>query len=117
VKRLADALAPFHPRPREFPEGVPFVWDERTLRNTTVLVLQTSLSDIDLLAEVAGVGAYEAVKAPSVEVHAVERELHGTDLRSLILAKRTAGREKDMYALPELEGLLEAAEDEDAAIS
>jgi hypothetical protein len=30
------------------------------------------------------------------------------DLRSLIQAKRAAGREKDLRALPELEGLLDA---------
>jgi len=117
VKRLADALAPFQPRPKQFPEGVPFVWDERTLRNTTVLTLDTSLGEIDLLAEVAGIGAYEEVKAHSVQVRAYDRDLFAIDLRSLILAKRTAGREKDLYALPELETLLEASEDEDAATS
>jgi len=110
LKRLAEALAPFNPRPRGFPEGLPFLWDERMLRNSTVLTLQSSLGEIDLLAEVAGVGTYEQAKASSLVVEAFERQIHTLDLRALIQAKRTAGREKDRSALPELESLLEASE-------
>lgn len=33
LRRLAKALAPFHPRPRAFPPDLPFVWDDVTLRN------------------------------------------------------------------------------------
>lgn len=50
LRHLVAALAPFHPRPRGFPEGLPFVWDDATLRNATVLTLQTDLGEIDLLA-------------------------------------------------------------------
>jgi hypothetical protein len=52
LRRLAKALAPFHPRPRAFPADLPFVWDEVTLRNGTTFTLQTDLGEIDLLAEV-----------------------------------------------------------------
>src|SRR5215471_12866786 len=62
LKRLAKALAPFQPRPRGLPEDLPFFWDERTLGNKTVLTLQTNVGEIDLLAEVAGVGRYEQAK-------------------------------------------------------
>jgi hypothetical protein len=31
LRRLTEALAPFHPGPRGFPEGLPFVWDEDSL--------------------------------------------------------------------------------------
>jgi predicted nucleotidyltransferase len=112
VQRLATALAPFRPRPRGFPQDLPFLWDERSLRNTTVLTLQTSIGEIDLLAEVAGVGIYEQVKAKSVLVDAFERKVHAIDLKALIQAKRAADREKDRSALPELESLLEANEGE-----
>lgn len=27
LRRLAEALAPYHPRPRGFTDGLPFVWD------------------------------------------------------------------------------------------
>lgn len=111
LQRLA-ALAPFHPRPREFPGDVPFVWDEKTLGNATMLTLQTDLGEIDLLAEVSGLGSYGEAKANSVVVEAFGRNIWTLDLPSLIKAKRATGREKDLQALPELESLLEAEEQE-----
>jgi hypothetical protein len=110
LKRIVAALAPFHPRPRGFPETLPFIWDDATLRNATVLTLLTDLGEIDLLAEVAGLGSWDDVKAGSVEVEAFERTISILDLPSLILAKRATGRAKDLAALPELESLLEALE-------
>lgn len=56
LRRLAAALAPFHPRPRGFQVGLPFVWDEITLRNGTIFTLQSDIGEIDLLAEVVGFG-------------------------------------------------------------
>ena len=56
LRRLTSALAPFHPRPRGFPAHLPFVWDEATLRNSTIFTLQTDIGEIDLLAEVKGSG-------------------------------------------------------------
>ena len=32
LKKIVAALAPFKPRFRNFPEELPFVWDERTLQ-------------------------------------------------------------------------------------
>jgi predicted nucleotidyltransferase len=110
VKRLAAALAPFHPRPRGFAEDLPFIWDEATVRNSTILTLRTDLGEIDLLAEVAGLGSYSEATAHSLVVNAFGRQIRTLDLRSLIVAKRAAGREKDLAALPELESLLEAGE-------
>jgi hypothetical protein len=66
LRKLAAALAPFHPRPRGFPAGLPFVWDEVTLT-----------------------------------------------LPALIHAKRAAGRDKDLAAIPELESLLDANTDQE----
>src|SRR5690348_14897672 len=65
LSRMADALRPFHPRLRDFPAGLPFLWDETTLPNGTVFTLQTDLGQVDLLAEVAGVGTYEQALAQS----------------------------------------------------
>lgn len=110
LKRIVAALAPFHPGPRGFPEALPFVWDETTLRNTTVLTLQTDLGEIDLLAEVAGLGGWDQVKSRSIPVEAFDRTISVLDLPSLIKSKRAAGRQKDLAALPELESLLEATE-------
>ena len=110
LRRIAEALAAFHPRPRGFPPDLPFVWDEATLRNGMLFTLDTDLGQIDLLGEVSGIGAYDEVSASSVEVEAYERRIRTLDLKSLIQSKRAAGREKDLSALPELESLLEAEE-------
>jgi hypothetical protein len=110
LNRLAKALAPHHPRLRDLPEGLPFVWDEVTLRNGTVFTLTTDLGIIDLLAEVAGIGDFGEVKVRSVFVRAFDRGVWTLDLAALIQAKRAAGREKDLRLLPELESLLEAEE-------
>jgi len=108
LQRLSTALAPFHPRPRGFPDSLPFLWDEGTLRNGTVFTLRTDIGEIDLLAEVAGLGAYDDVRARSIMVEAFDRRIATLDLRGLIQAKRAAGRGKDLSALPELESLLDS---------
>jgi hypothetical protein len=110
LKRLVGALSPFHPRPQGFPVDLPFVWDETMLRNATVLTLQTDIGEIDLLAEVAGLGGWDDVKSRSIDIDAFDRHISILNLPSLIQAKRAAGREKDLAALPELESLLEASE-------
>jgi hypothetical protein len=110
LKRVVAALTSFHPRLRDVPRDLPFVWDQTTLRNTAVLTLSTDLGAIDLLAEVSGLGSFEEVKANSVLVQAFGREVWTLDLPALIRAKRAAGRAKDLQVLPELEGLLEAGE-------
>lgn len=58
LRKLAEALAPYHPRPREFPDTLPFVWDAATLGSGSVYTLTTDLGIIGLLAEVSGIGTY-----------------------------------------------------------
>ena len=110
TRRLVSALTPFHPRPRGLAD-LPFIWDEATLRNSTVLTLQTDIGEIDLLAEVAGLGSFEDVKRHSITLEAYERKVATLDLPGLIRAKRAAGREKDLSIIPELESLLESGRD------
>lgn len=112
LRRLAAALAPFHPRPRGIPGDLPFLWDATTLANGTVFTLVTDLGIIDLLAEVTGIGAYKEAHDASIEVEAFQRRVRTLDIRALIRAKKAAGRPKDLLLLPELEGLLEAGEGE-----
>ena len=112
ARRLAASLAPYHPRLRNLPEGLPFIWDEATIRNGTVFTLVTDLGEIDLLSEVAGVGGYDEAKANSVETEAFGRRFFMLNLKSLIRAKLAAGRTKDMNVVPELESLLDAQKDE-----
>ena len=110
LRCLAKALLPFRPRLRDLPRGLPFVWDEVTLRNGSIFTLVTDLGSIDLLAEVSGVGDYSEVLANSIEVDAFDRRVWTLGLPGLIRANRSAGREKDLRLLPELESLLDAGE-------
>jgi predicted nucleotidyltransferase len=110
IRRLVAALRPFHPRPRGLPADLPFIWDEATLRNGTIFTLTTDVGDIDLLAEVSGLDSFDEVQLAAVTVEAFGRHVRTLDLKSLIKAKRAAGREKDLRTLPELESLLEAEE-------
>ena len=110
LRRLVEALKPFHPRLRGLPADLPFIFDDTTLRNGTVFTLTTDVGDIDLLAEVSGLDSFNKVQAAAVTVDAFGRNVRTLDLKSLIQAKRAAGRDKDLRTLPELESLLEAEE-------
>lgn len=108
LKRMVAALAPFHPKPRDFPVSLPFVWDEATLRNSSALALQTDLGHIDLFAEVAGLGDWNEVSAQAITVNTFDRSIRTLDLPSLIESERAAGREKDLETFLELESILES---------
>ena len=56
IRRLVAALAPLEPYMRGVPEGLPFKFDEATVRAGLNYTLQTTLGDLDLLGEVAGGG-------------------------------------------------------------
>ena len=73
-----------------------------------MLTLETDLGEIDLLAEVAGLGGWNEVNERAITVSIFDRSIRTLDLPSLIAAKRAAGREKDLAALPELESILES---------
>ncbi len=60
LRRLAAALQPYQPYLRGAPPGLPFRWDERTLKSGLNFTLTTTLGDLDLLGEVAGGGSYYA---------------------------------------------------------
>ncbi len=106
LERVARALAPLHPHLRGADADLPFKFDAQTLRNGLNFTLSTDAGDLDLMGEVAGVGAYGAVLANSEDFEIYNRKRHVLKLDALIRAKRAAGRPKDLNALPELEALL-----------
>lgn len=103
--RLAQALAPFRPSLRGAPAGLPFYFDAQTIWSGLNFTLSTTLGDLDLLGEVAGLGFYPQVRAAAEEMELFERKVWVLGLEGLICTKRTAGRPKDLRALPELEAL------------
>jgi len=108
LMRLAEALRSVHARLRNAPEGLPFILDAETLRRGLNFTFATDIGDLDLLGEVRGIGHFEAVVTDSVTVELFGYRFAVMDIGKLILAKRAAGRPKDLVALPELEAIQEA---------
>ena len=107
LERLAQALRSVHARLRNAPEGLPFILDAETLKRGLNFTFTTDIGDLDLLGEVRGVGRYEEVVADSLTVELFDYRFAVIDIGKLIVAKRAAGRPKDLIALPELEAIQE----------
>jgi predicted nucleotidyltransferase len=107
IQRLVQTLKPYQPYLRGAPAGLPFSWDEQTVRMGLNFTLITSLGDIDVLGEVAGVGTYEQLLPHSVELEIFEQGCRCITLERLIQAKRAAGRPKDFEMIAQLQALLE----------
>jgi hypothetical protein len=105
IERLASALAPYHPRLRGAPANVPFVFDARTIAQGLNFTLTTDLGDLDFLGEVTGLGSHSEVKAAAEALTIDSVPVLVLSLSGLLKSKRAAGRAKDLYVLPELEGL------------
>ena len=108
LERVAEALQSVHARLRNVPDGVPFILDSQTLRRGLNFTFTTDIGDLDLLGEVLGIGDYQEVIAGSLVVELFGYPFAVIDIGKLIIAKRAAGRPKDLIALPELEAIQEA---------
>jgi hypothetical protein len=108
LKRLAEALKSVNARLRNVPEGLPFILDAETSVRSSNFTFSTDVGDLDLLGEIRGVGVYKEVLEGSLTVELFGHHFAVIDIGKLILAKRAAGRTKDLLALPELEAIQEA---------
>ena len=107
IGRLVKALASSSPYLRGAPPGLPFHFNEATVRHGLNFTLTTTLGDVDLLGEVAGGGNYEQLLADTVELEAFGIRCKCVTLERLIQLKRAAGRPKDLQSIAELQLLLE----------
>ena len=106
-RRLAAALVAWHAYPRDAEPGLPFLMDERTLRNAATLTLTTDRGFLDVFREVRGLGRYEDAVREATSVDLGSARVVTLSLPQLIAAKRAANRPKDREHLLELEALLE----------
>jgi predicted nucleotidyltransferase len=107
IRFLVNALCPYQPYLRGAPLGLPFLWDEATVRAGLNFTLTTTLGDLDLLGEVTGGGTYIQLLPFSQEIEAFGLKCRVVTLEKLIYLKRAAGRPKDLDAIAELQALLE----------
>lgn len=113
LKKIVTALSEYSPRFRGFPAELPFVFDISTLRNGTNFTFKTTIGDVDLLGEVAGVGNFDGVLKSSEYKSLFGFRVRVLTIDGLIKAKTAAGRTKDLLILPELKALREALKDDE----
>ena len=104
LEAIVRALSPFHPRLRGAPEGLPFLFDARTLHNGLNFTFATDIGAIDLLGDTGGMdfdGLWE--RATSLEINEIPLRIASVD--DLIAMKRAANRPKDQDHLRSLEAL------------
>jgi predicted nucleotidyltransferase len=105
IAQLCRSLQPLQPRLRMRPAPSDFQLDVDTVQQLRDLPLETDLGDVDLLAEVAGLGSYEALLNQSEEVQLFGRQIRVLTLEALILAKQTVGRPQDLADVAALEAI------------
>ena len=105
--RLLPALSSLNPRFRQHPEQPPLTGEPERFVPFRHLLLVTDLGWLDLMREVSGVGSWPEVSAASETVEIAGQPIRVLTLEALIRAKRAAGRDRDLRAIPELEALLE----------
>jgi len=107
IYNLLEALRPHKPYLRGAPPGLPFYWDEQTIKAGLNFTLTTDLGDLDLLGEVTGGGGYEDLLPFSEELTVFGVRSRFVTLERLIQLKRAAGRPKDFEVIAELQALLD----------
>lgn len=107
LEKLATALRSVNAKLRNAPPDLPFLLDADTLRRGLNFTFTTDVGSLDLLGEVRGVGLYEDVVAQAITYELLGYLFPVIEINKLVLAKRTAGRPKDMIVVVELEAILE----------
>ena len=105
IARLLAALAGLNPRWRMQPTLPPIPQDPAGYAGFKNLYIRTTLGDLDVLGEIAGIGAAAAVEANSEWRDFAGIRCRVITLDALIRAKRALGRPKDLAVATELEAI------------
>lgn len=107
LMRLQTALADLHPVHRMPPGRPPLCLTPETAVEFRNLYLDTDGGQLDCLGEILGVGAYDRVRAQSVEVQLAGGPCRVLTIDALIQAKQAMGREKDRETILQLRAIQE----------
>lgn len=88
---------------RGISDDVPFVPDDRTLRRTQILCLETPIGDIDLLVRPDGAPDYDTLRDRSDVMELADRSVRVASINDLLAMKRAAGRPRDLIDVESLE--------------
>jgi Nucleotidyltransferase of unknown function (DUF6036) len=105
LEALADTLVELGARLRGVSEEVPFAPDARTLRQTSILTLDTSDGPVDLLVRPQGSPSYDTLRAHAERVALDGVAILIASLDDLESMKRAGGRPKDQIDLEEIEAI------------
>lgn len=105
LSKIFDMLRDINPKIRMRPDKMRLPDDPARFTDLKNLYLQTDLGIVDFLGELTGIGDYSEVVKHSRIANLGGFDCRILDLDALILAKRAAGRPKDLRVLPELEAL------------
>ena len=111
MSALVRALKPFHVSLRGAPEGLPFIFDERSLRNGLNFTFDTDIGPIDLLGDAGGI-FFDDLWAHATPFSVNELPVYLASIDDLLIMKRAANREKDKIHIKELEALKKLKEAE-----
>ena len=105
LARIVAALSELQPKFRMTPDRRPLPADPNKLEGLKNLYLETDLGQLDILSEIAGVGAYAEVMLHTLTVDLGGATCRVLDLDALIRSKRALGRPRDVQAAIELEAI------------
>jgi hypothetical protein len=105
LEALGAVLLDLHSQLRGVDENVAFVPDARTLRRVELLTLRTREGDLDLVAHPPGAPRYESLRKRASRVDIGDFFVLVASIEDLIAMKKTAGRQKDLADIDELEAI------------
>ncbi|HEY6805913.1 MAG TPA: hypothetical protein VI306_20195 [Pyrinomonadaceae bacterium] len=111
LQRVAEALQSVNAQLRNVPPDLPFLLDSETLRRGLNFTFTTDIGSIDLLGEVSGLGFYDNLLEDAVTYELFGYLFPVVNIEKLIIAKKAAGRPKDLLMIAELEALKERPSD------
>lgn len=107
-RSLVAALQDLDAKPREWPEGAPFVLDERTIQLGDAFTFETRSGNLDCMATPDGTSGYADLVREALEIDLGEDlQVKLTSLEDLMRMKRAAGRPKDRIELEVLAAVAE----------
>lgn len=108
VERLRKSLADLNPQHRMTPQPLSFLQVPPPGQPVRNLYLRTDWGLVDIITEVTGLGDFETLKANAERFEIGGKSFRLISLPDLIRAKIAMGREKDLLAAKELEGIAAA---------
>ncbi|MFK7821277.1 MAG: hypothetical protein AB8G99_21360 [Planctomycetaceae bacterium] len=111
LPRLVEALTDLEPYPRGAEPGLDVPWDVETIDDGYSFIMTTTLGDLDLFAEISGIGLYEDVLPESVERTLWGMQCHCLSPEQLIHNLKCSGRKKDLAQAKAMQRWLKSQRD------